>query len=128
MEHWTAQLDTIATFGPNWFDNGYGRWGVPPDQTAIATARTFIERLGDVPPPVCDADPDDGSVHLQWWRKGESLSVYVEAGFVGLILGATQDTGGFDPDREDVSRDEALAIVRDWLACGGRLVEDNDAH
>jgi hypothetical protein len=116
---WRAQLAQVAALPPNWCDpeSPKGPWGVAPDEGAVNSARALLERLGDAADAVsASADPLDGSIHLYWSAPRGSLSLYVEAGYVPLILGHERYGDCFDPDREDVSLREAEAIARAWLA------------
>lgn len=124
-EDWRTQLASIATLAPGWFDRiGRGsnvRWGVPPDEGALTTARRLLEQVDATigrATIYCNADPGTGDICLNFWGDDGTLSVYVEAGLVCQMMAYCNPLPGFTIDRDETPFPEALAIIRNWL--GGK--------
>lgn len=119
---WCEQLASLAALAPGWFErDDEGRWGVPPDEGALTTARRLLASVGDIPESCtlhCDADPITGDVSAQFWRDDGTLCVYMEAGLVCQMMAYQNPLPGFVIDQNETPFDEALAIVRGWLRDG----------
>jgi hypothetical protein len=126
--NWRRELDLLTNCHTGWFDtirkHSTVRWGEPIDEGAINSARTLLERLGDdlINKHPCSifGQPNDGSVHIEWWKKYEPrlkhLSLYIAAGYVSDAIGDYLGTGlQFDIDKSEISLQEGEAIAREWL-------------